>query len=380
VIRKPTYLKLHRWLGLTVGLFLMIQGLTGAVMAFRDALEPVVVPSLIVPERPARLPVQALLDAFHRAHPDADLTRAEFPDAANQAVIFKSTIKKVRWLTAVDPFDGRVVHDGTMTAWPLEFIFNIHEQLLSGPIGETLIGIEGLSLLFLAIMGIGYWWPGRKRLKQGFRVKLDGSADLRWRTLHRAVGGGVAVILLMSATTGVLMVWKEQVRGAMNVVAKTESRPSPKVAKSDGAAMVPIDPLIARAKAVYGDTPFRQLRFSSGGRVVAVFLDSNRTIRADGTNQVYFNRYDGRELAHYIAGTQSGGAEFLDWVYTVHTGLWGGAVTQAIMLVTGLTLFGMALSGLWLWFTRTRTRRERARKAARANDQREKVAMKVVGQ
>jgi uncharacterized iron-regulated membrane protein len=378
VIRKPTYLKLHRWLGLTVGLFLMIQGLTGAVMAFRDALEPVVVPSLIVPERPARLPVQALLDAFHRAHPDADLTRAEFPDAANQAVIFKSTIKKARWLTAVDPFDGRVVHDGTMTAWPLEFIFNIHEQLLSGPIGETLIGIEGLSLLFLAIMGIGYWWPGRKRLKQGFRVKLDGSADLRWRTLHRAVGGGVAVILLMSATTGVLMVWKEQVRGAMNVIAKTESRPSPKVAKSDGAAMVPIDPLIARAKAVYGDTPFRQLRFSSGGRVVAVFLDSNRTIRADGTNQVYFNRYDGSELAHYIAGTQSGGAEFLDWVYTVHTGLWGGAVTQAIMLVTGLTLFGMALSGLWLWFTRTR--RERARKAARTNDQREKVAMKVVGQ
>jgi uncharacterized iron-regulated membrane protein len=378
VIRKPTYLKLHRWLGLTVGLFLMIQGLTGAVMAFRDALEPVVVPSLIVPERPARLPVQALLDAFHRAHPDADLTRAEFPDAANQAVIFKSTIKKARWLTAVDPFDGRVVHDGTMTAWPLEFIFNIHEQLLSGPVGETLIGIEGLSLLFLAIMGIGYWWPGRKRLKQGFRVKLDGSADLRWRTLHRAVGGGVAVILLMSATTGVLMVWKEQVRGAMNVVAKTESRPSPKVAKSEGAAMVPIDPLIARAKAVYGDTPFRQLRFSSGGRVVAVFLDSNRTIRADGTNQVYFNRYDGSELAHYIAGTQSGGAEFLDWVYTVHTGLWGGAVTQAIMLVTGLTLFGMALSGLWLWFTRTR--RERARKAARTNDQREKVAMKVVGQ
>jgi uncharacterized iron-regulated membrane protein len=250
--------------------------------------------------------------------------------------------------------------------------------LLSGPIGETLIGIEGVSLLFLTILGFSYWWPGRKRLKQGFRVKLDGNNDLRWRTLHRAVGGGVAVILLMSATTGVLMVWKEQVRAGMNLVAKTESRPSPKVAKSDGATMLPVDPLIVRAKAAYGDTPLRQLRFSSGGRVVAVFLGSNHTIRADGTNQVYFNRYDGRELAHYIAGRQSGGAEFLDWVYTVHTGLWGGAVTQAIMLLTGLSLFGMALSGLWLWFTRTR--RERARKAARARDQREKVAMKVVGQ
>jgi uncharacterized iron-regulated membrane protein len=378
VIRKPTYLKWHRWLGLTVGLFLMIQGLTGAIMAFRDALEPIVVPSLIVAERPARLPVQGLLDAFHRAHPDADLTRAEFPDAANQAVIVKSTIKKAHWLTAIDPFDGHVVHDGTATAWPLEFIFNIHEQLLSGPVGETLIGIEGLSLLFLAIMGLSYWWPGRKRLKQGFRVRLDGSADLRWRTLHRAVGGGIALILLMSATTGVLMVWKEQVRGGLNLVVKTESRPSPKVARIDGAVMVPIDPLIARAKAAYGDTPFRQLRFSSGGRVVAVFLGSNHTIRADGTNQIYFNRYDGSELAHYIAGKQSGGAEFLDWVYTIHTGLWGGAVTQAIMLLTGLTLFGMALSGLWLWFTRTR--RERARKAARTKDQQEKETMKAVGQ
>lgn len=356
----------------------MIQGLTGATLAFRDRLESIVTPSLIVPGRPARLPVQALLDAFHRAHPEADLTRAEFPDAANQAVIFKSTVKKERWLTAIDPFDGRVVHDGTATAWPLEFVFNIHEQLLSGPVGETLIGIEGLSLLFLAIMGIGYWWPGRKRLKQGFRVKLDGSSDLRWRTLHRAVGGGVAVILLMSATTGVLMVWKEQVRGGLNLVARTESRPSPKVAKSDGAAMVAIDPLIARAKAGYGDTPLRQLRFSSGGRVVAVFLDGNRTIRADGTNQVYFNRYDGSELAHYIAGAQSGGAEFIDWIYTVHTGLWGGAVTQTIMLLTGLTLSGMALSGLWLWYTRTR--RDRARRAARAKDQQGKVAMKAVGQ
>jgi uncharacterized iron-regulated membrane protein len=163
----------------------------------------------------------------------------------------------------------------------------------------------------------------------------------------------------------------------MNLVAKTESRPSPKVAKSDGATMLPVDPLIVQAKAKYGETALRQLRFSSGGRVLAVFLDGNRTIRADGTNQIYFNRYDGRELAHYVAGTQSGGAEFLDWIYTVHTGLWGGAVTQAIMLITGLALFGMALSGLWLWFTRTR--RERARKAARAKDQREKVAMNGVG-
>ncbi len=128
--------------------------------------------------------------------------------------------------------------------------------------------------------------------------------------------------------------------------------------------MRPIDPLIAQAQAHYGATPLRQLRFSSGGRVVAVYLESDRTIRADGTAQVYFNRYDGTELAHYVAGTQSPGSELIDWLYTVHTGLWGGALTQAMMLLVGLTLAGMAASGLWLFFSRTARARNRKRKVS----------------
>jgi uncharacterized iron-regulated membrane protein len=129
------------------------------------------------------------------------------------------------------------------------------------------------------------------------------------------------------------------------------------VAERKGAAMVPVDVLVAKAQAAYGNTPLRQLRFSSGGRVVAVYLDGARTIRADGTSQVYFNRYDGSELGHYVAGTLPATSEFIDWLYTVHTGLWGGTITQLLMVLSGLTVFGMAASGLWLWFSRTARRR-----------------------
>ena len=364
VIAKSAFLKVHRWLGLVAGLFLIVQGLTGATLAFRDDLEPIVQPSLRVAVQPVRLPVQALLDAFHQAHPKADLQRAEFPDSAAQAVIFKWKAKAVRGLTAIDPYSGRIVRDGPASAWPLEVVFNVHEQLLSGPVGETVIGIEGLALLTMAISGLVYWWPGARRLGQGFRVRLNGNSDLRWRTLHRAIGAGVALILIMSATTGVLMVWKDPFRAALSTVVKAEARPSPKVAEQDDATMRPIDPLIAQAQAHYGATPLRQLRFSSGGRVVAVYLESDRTIRADGTAQVYFNRYDGTELAHYVAGTQSPGSELIDWLYTVHTGLWGGALTQAMMLLVGLTLAGMAASGLWLFFSRTARARNRKRKVS----------------
>ena len=363
MIAKQTYLKVHRWLGLFVGLFLFSQGLTGAVLAFRDQLEPVVEPAIIVPVRPDRAPVQTLLDAFHRAHPDAELQRAEFPDAVNQAVMFKWAKGKNHGITAVDPFDGRIVRDGTTAAWPLEVIFDIHEELLSGPSGETAVSVLGASLLIMLLCGLAYWWPGRGRFRKAFRVKLDGTTDVRWRTLHRTVGASVALILLMSATTGILMIWKDQVRAGLSRFVPAEARPAPKVAKLTGAQMLPVDLLIAKTRADYGSAPLRQLRFSSGGRVVAVYIDSNRTVRADGTSQIYYNRYDGHVLGRYVAGTQSGASEFLDWLYTVHTGLWGGRLTQGLMSLVGLTLAGMAASGLFLFWSRSRRKQANARRA-----------------
>jgi uncharacterized iron-regulated membrane protein len=360
VIRKPTFLKLHRWIGLGVGLFLIVQALTGTSLVFRDEIERMIHPGLIVAERPARLPVQALVDALHKAHPKAELTRAEFPDRADQAVQLKWTAKGSRGITAIDPFTGRIVGDAPANGWPMEWIFNVHENLHAGPLGQTLIGVEGVALLFMALTGLFYWWPGARRLRQGFRVKLDGSTDTRWRTLHRAVGAGAALLLLVSASTGVLMVWKDALRGGLATVVTTEPRPAPKVAKRPGVQLLPVDRLVAAAKAEYGDTALRQLRFSSGGRVVAVYLAGARTIRPDGTSQVFYNAYDGTELGHYVAGTLPASNEAIDWLYTVHTGLWLGLVTRIVLVLTGLTLAGMGVSGLWLWYSRTARGRRNA--------------------
>lgn len=355
---KPTFLKLHRWIGLATGLLLAVQALTGVALVFRDELERVVHPSLIVQEQSAALPVQQLLDAVRAVHPDAKLSRAEFPKDADQAVIVKWSAKGGRWLTAVDPYTGAIVRDGEQYDWPMEWIFTLHDALLAGPVGETIVGIEGLVLIFLSVSGLIYWWPGRKRFRQGFRVKLDGSADLRWRTLHRAVGAGVSMLLLVSAVTGVLMIWKDPFRDVLGAVVKVERKPSPTVPEVDGAVMVPVDRMIGAARAAYESAPLRQLRFSSGERLVAVYLDSgSRSARPDGTTQIYYNAYDGSELARYVAGDLPASSEFIDWLYPVHIGLWGGLPGKLLLVLTGTALLGMTLSGLWLWYSRTAKRR-----------------------
>lgn len=360
---KPQLLKLHRWVGLTLAVLLTLQGLTGALLVFRDEIERAIHPELVVEPIATRAPVQALMDAVEARHPGVPVSRAEFSAWDDGAVLFKLTAKDgTRWVTAVDPYRGTIVRDGSLAAWPGEWMFLLHDSLLAGPIGETIVGIEGLGLLFLALTGPIVWWPGRKRLKQGLKVITDRGADLKWRTLHRAGGALIAVILVGSATTGVLMVWKPEFRDGLRLVTAVTDKPSPKVAEQPGAAMVPLDALVAKARADYGATALRQIRFSDGGRVASVHLESDLTIRPEGTKQIYYNRYDGSDVGHYVAGALPVGTEIVDWLITVHNGMFGGTATRMLAVIAGLSLAGLSASGLWLWYSRTS--RKRGRKPA----------------
>ena len=362
---KQSLLKLHRWIGGILAILLVVQALSGTVLVFRDEIERIIHPALIVQPGPVRQPVQALLDTVRARHPEAVVQRAEFARADDQTVLFKLKRKTddALLLVAVDPYRNVIVRDGGLGSWPTEWIFAVHEHLLIGPVGETVVGIEGLGLLFMAITGPIVWWPGRRRLKQGFKVRWDAKPDPKWRSLHRAVGTGAALFLLVSAVTGVLMVWKEPFRDALGTVTRADGKPAPKVSDHK-IPLVAVDQLIAQAHAAYPGPLLRQLRFSSGGRVVAVYLDSDRTIRADGTIQLYYNAESGAAVGRYVSGEMPAGSEFIDWIYTVHTGLWGGVLTRALLVLTGFVLAGLAGSGAWLWYVRAR--RVRENRAARA--------------
>lgn len=359
---RPFLLKLHRWTGLTVGILLLIQGLTGATMVFRDEIDRVIHPAIVVAPTASRVPVQQMLDMVQTAHPDATVNRIEISRWADGAALFKLTdphTKALR-LIAVDPFRNHILRDGTRIAWPTEWLFAVHHTLLVGDTGEIIIGIEGLTLLFMAITGPIVWWPGLARFRNGFRILWRGNSDRRWRTLHRAWGGAAALLLIVSATTGAMMVWKDEVRGVLGLFGTVTQRPAPKVAAVAGATPLPVDRLVARARAEYGATPLRQIRFSSGGNVVAIYLDSDLTVRPDGAKQVYYNAYSGADLGHYVAGALPAGSEIVDWLYTVHTGLFGGIATRLLFLLSGLSLAGLSGTGLWLWFSRRARSRKRA--------------------
>ena len=358
---RPKLVSLHRWIGLAVGALLLVQGLTGAAMVFRDELNHALHHSAltVVPGGPT-LPVQTLLDEVRALHPTLNVLRIEYPKSANEAFWFRMEAQgggAIRYVS-VDPYRGTITRDAPLFDWPAHWLFELHQELLLGPAGENIVGVEAVALLVLAILGPLLWWPGRRRLRRAFSVTFGAGGYRGMRDLHRVGGVAIAVVLITTACTGILVVWRTEVQNVAAKVMPMAIRPSPKVAKRAGVPLLPVDEFVASARAKYGDSLVKSVRFPGGhGRVVAVYLQAAGTMRPRATDQIWFDGYSGAQIGSYEAATLPAGATFLDWTLPVHTGQALGFAGRVLFLVGGLGLAGLVATGFVQWLLRRRLER-----------------------
>ena len=124
---RATLLKIHRWVGLALALLLCVQGLTGTLLVFREEIDRLAHPQLVVASAPSRVPMQQLVETVRAAAPEATLQRVRF-DADDGAAVFGMQGADNRpYLVAVDPWRGEILRQGGLAAWPMEFLFRIHD-------------------------------------------------------------------------------------------------------------------------------------------------------------------------------------------------------------------------------------------------------------
>jgi len=359
-MNRAALLKLHRWVGIAVALLLAVQGLTGTLLVFREEIEHLLHPELVLTPAATGMPVQQLVDTVRGAAPGATLQRIRFAEGAAAAMFVMRGAGDRPHLVAVDPWRGDILRQGGYERWPTELLFRIHDELLSGRSGEIIVSIEGMALAFLVIVGFILWWPGRRRLKSGFRVITGQGADRAVRTAHRALGGAVAVVLLMSGLTGALLIHRTALQPLLPMV----PRPKFVVAEQAGQPLAAIDTMLARARLEHGPLPLRELRFSGNeGQVVAFYFQDESSLRPNATRQYFYNAYDGMELGRYEPANLPAMNTAYDWLFTIHTGRAGRLPGRLLVLAGGLSLLFFTASGVWLWLSARRQRRARRMKA-----------------
>ena len=355
---RPALLSIHRWIGLAFGALLIVQALTGVAIVFREeANRALHADALTVHPVGQAASVQQMTDMVRARHGDARVTRIEYPTAPDEAFLFRIEPRAGghHRIVTVDPYRGVITRDGTLGAWPIEWLFELHHELLSGETGATVVGMSGIALFFMAVTGPFLWWPGRNRIRQGFAITFKGGAYRGARDLHRVIGIGFALLLATSAFTGIVMVWKAPLQTALNTIVPTISKPAVKVKERTDVALLPLDQVVAAAQARYGGAQVRNVRFPGGtGRVVNVFLEARDYPRPRASNQIWLDGYTAEPLGTYEAAANPPGNGFIDWMLPIHSGEFLGTPGRWLFLFEALALASFGITGFWMWLARRR--------------------------
>ena len=353
-VLKPKLLRIHRWVGLAVAILLTIQALSGVLLVFREELDGLLHPAIDRVHAPARFALQPLVDAAANAVPGARLQKIELPDHVRRSAI--ATLRRpdgniVR--VALDPTSGAVLRRGGYAQWPTEWLFHLHNNLFSEGAGKIVVALDGAMLVLLAGLGLAVWWPAGRLTRRAWRIDRGHGGVRLLRSVHRSLGAIAAPVLVLSATTGVMMLFSSQLR----TLAGAAPRPYVAVKASDQ-PLAPVDALAAAARKVHGTLELADLRFSGArSEVVVLYFADPASWRADATRQYTYDRRTGRELARYEPGRLDAKTTMFDWLYSVHTGISGRLPGRLIIFAGGLSLLFLALTGPWLWFAGSRRRR-----------------------
>ncbi len=375
---RQAWFQLHWLAGITAGTLLLVIGLTGAILAFRDELLDLANPgvrSVAVRAAPMLAP-DALLDAVRRAHPHERITNLMVyaaPGRSARAIFAPAPGQRRGESVYVDPYDGAMLpHLAGEAAF--EWVESLHRWLLlPREPGRAVLGTLALCLIGLALSGLYLRWPRRVGdWRAWFTVnpRLKGRSFL-W-SLH-AVAGTIALpCYLVFAGTGAYWAF-DVVRDTLDGWADVRRAPraAANTAKGKKPAQQPLPALAPAWNTFTTQAPgwaMASLRIPDKAGQPLQFSWLSKAApheRARGSMAV---GADGALLKNEPYASLGAGRRALAAIYPLHMGTFWGLPGRIVMLLASLALPGFAITGWMLYLSRRRqaraVQRERAALAA----------------
>jgi uncharacterized iron-regulated membrane protein len=219
VLRKACF-QVHSWVGLTIGLYVVVICLTGSVLVFRTEVYAYFRPWATVVPTGARMDQQALAASAMRAYPGLSLVRVQIKrrEPAAAADVWLDG-RGPRLHRLFNPYTGADLGDAEPRATrAFEWISDLHDNLLTGLRGRSVNGIGGLAAMGLGLSGLVVWWPARGHWRRSVLVRRHQSWTRMARDFHGALGFWSAAMVLMWALTGVYLAHPEPFQAVVDAV------------------------------------------------------------------------------------------------------------------------------------------------------------------
>lgn len=343
--------QVHLWLGLVLGLLWALQGLTGALLVFHRELDR---PAGALAAGPMA-PIDRILAGAESAA-GAPVTMLSVADARGDLLHASyRAADGTRRVLRIEAATGRIVADRAGDGgW--RWIYLLHEELRLEDTGLGIVGTSGLFLASAALTGLWLGWPRRGSWRAAFRPALWRTARQRLYGWHRMAGLLVTAALVLLPLSGAAMAFGSTLRPFLARHAGFELPPRP--APGLPAQMIAPAAATALARARFPDASFVRLTMPSAkAPVYVVRLRQPGETRAwSGTSSVTVAA-NGR-IIHVLDALRAPLANRLyDAAFPIHNGEIAGLPGRVLVLLAGLALPALYVTGLLAWARKRRARR-----------------------
>ncbi len=405
-IGRQVWVVAHRWAGLTLALFLTLAGVTGALLAFYDELDPLLAPHIHKVQPPTAharpLAPLELREKIQAAYPGAVINY--LPLHLEPGRSLKLDVRRLNARTGalepwsptvdevfVDPYTGRVLSErlwgdisqGAINFMP--FLYRLHYTLLADKSGRYVLGIAALIWVLDTFIGFYLTFPVRRgfdgsgllqnaqawwsRWKPGWLVRWTGSGTRLTFDLHRAGGLWLWPLLFVFGWSSVgfnlkevydpvmKLFGRERLQDGVPSLTRPLHQPPLDFATAATRAREIAQQQAARLGFVIDSHRFSALQYRPAQGVYVYYFSTDRDFTHRGARTLAV--FDGQsgDLHKILLPRGANGANtFTEWIYALHMGrVWGLPWRIAVCLI-GLMVTVLSVTGVLIWMRKRQAR------------------------
>jgi uncharacterized iron-regulated membrane protein len=355
---RQTVLRLHRQIGLLLGLLFALLGLTGSILVFHHELYHWLSRSLTEVSMPesSRLSVDEIVKIVRSSYPNQPLTWLDLPKTPQSSYLaYVSTGANHDLEVYVDPSRGTILGTQEWDHTFLGVIYNFHAELWAGDRGREIIGFSGLFLTFLAFTGVAIT-PKWHRFPKSIQIRWRSSRKLLTYDLHKSIGLIFILLLVFLALTGSGINFNQQVMAVINEITQTSTLKVPVSRVLPGKMPLPLAAQLQKANTEFPTATVTGLSLptASNGTVDVYFKLPGNPLLGE-FNTLYLDQYSAQVLQVETASSMPPATRYLYAVFMLHTGRYGGLPTQLLYLIIGFVPMILAITGLVMQRNRRRS-------------------------
>ena len=371
--RRKLWLKVHLWLGLILGFFLSLFGLTGSILVFYEEINELLYPAYMTVSASAQgkktfQPFANIIASATAKMPEnAKLGGVQYPKSPTRAYQFTYRVPVANhnqpdeWRLFINPYSAKPL--GTLLIKKSEdifptmlmpIVFRLHFALLAGETGGIIVGIMGVTLIFSVLTGLILWWPFTGKWRRVLTIKRHTSVERFNHDLHQSFGFYSSLPLLLILISGIYMNLPEQFMTVVKLFSPATENfaDNPKSILVKNAKPIGLASALNSARHHFPEGRINWLSVADGkdGVYVISLIDLPNLSQFWSERRIIVDQYSGKILkVQDPSNRKSAGQIFVDWQWSLHSGKAFGWTGRILVFLSGLACPVLFVTGVIRW-------------------------------